>query len=139
MRTHEGVLESDSQAFRHHATAVSSFLEAEGVDPHATYALEMAFEELVTNVIKYAYGAASAEGREIRYAVRVAADHVGLALEDDGLPFDPVTSELPELPTRIEEARIGGLGLRVLRRTARSFDYLREGDRNRVEITFATS
>jgi serine/threonine-protein kinase RsbW len=99
----------------------------------------MAFEELVTNVIKYAYGAASAEGREIRYAVRVAADHVGLALEDDGLPFDPVTSELPELPTRIEEARIGGLGLRVLRRTARSFDYLREGDRNRVEITFATS
>jgi len=71
MRTHEGVLESDLQAFRDHAAKVSSFLEVEGVDARATYALEMAFEELVTNVIKYAYGEGAATGHEIRYAVRV--------------------------------------------------------------------
>lgn len=138
MRTHEGVLENDLQAFRQHAGEVSSFLEREGVGAKATYALEMAFEELVTNVIKYAYGNPSPGHHEIRYAVRVADDHVGLVVEDDGREFDPVTSDLPPLAASIEVASPGGLGLRVLRRTARSFDYRREDGRNRVEITFAT-
>lgn len=134
---HAGVLECGLEAFRQHATELSAFLELHEVEARATYNLELAFEELVTNIIKYAHDDVS--GHTIRYAVRIDDDHVGLVVEDDGRPFDPVSAALPQTASSLEEADVGGLGLHVLRRTSREFTYARDGDRNHIEITFPRS
>jgi anti-sigma regulatory factor (Ser/Thr protein kinase) len=134
---HAAVLECSLEAFRRHATEVSAFLELHAVEPRAVYNLELAFEELVTNIIKYAHDDSS--GHTIRYVVRIDDDQVGLEVEDDGRPFDPVSAALPQIATKLEEADIGGLGLHVLRRTSREFSYTRNGDRNHIEITFPRS
>ena len=125
------------EAFQEHAVGVSTLLEEEGVEPRPAYSMELAFEELITNVIKYAYE--DPDGHVIRYALRVDPDEVALEVEDDGDPFDPTTAELPEIPGGLEEAKVGGLGLHILRRTSKSFRYERRNGRNHISISFARS
>jgi serine/threonine-protein kinase RsbW len=132
-----GVLPNRLGAFQSHALEVERFLEQHGVAQRAAYHVQLAFEELVTNVIKYAFD--DDRDHAISYALRVADDRVSLSLEDDGRPFDPVSSPLPPLAANLEEAEVGGLGLRVLRKAATSFRYRREAGVNHVEIQFSSS
>jgi anti-sigma regulatory factor (Ser/Thr protein kinase) len=55
-------------------------------------------------------------------------------VEDRGSPFDPSQAVDAPRATRIEDARIGGLGLRLVRMAARRVHYERVGDKNRVTL-----
>ena len=57
------------------------------------------------------------------------------ALQDRGLPFDPTAVALPPRPASLQEARVGGLGVPLLRRIAAELDYQRTADgRNRLNL-----
>ena len=105
-------------------------LEREGVDPHALHRVEIAFDELVTNIIRHGY--ADQLAHRISVDVRVADNHVALIFDDDGCEFDPTTAALPALPGSIEQARPGGLGLLLLRKMSSEIRYERIGARNRT-------
>jgi serine/threonine-protein kinase RsbW len=114
--------------------ALHAFLEAGDVGARALYRAELAFEELVTNVVRHGYGDRSPGTSAIDVTAEVYGDEIVLTVEDGGPPFDPSQAIDAPLPTRIEDARIGGLGLRLVRMAARRIDYERVGDRNRVII-----
>ena len=57
-------------------------------------------------------------------------------IEDDGPPFDPVGAALPEKPTALASAAIGGSGLRLMRHYAKQMRYFRRDQRNRLELLF---
>jgi serine/threonine-protein kinase RsbW len=61
---------------------------------------------------------------------------VVLRFDDDGVPFDPSSGIDPAPAKSLEEARIGGFGLILVRRAASALDYTRTPDgRNRVTVT----
>lgn len=112
-----------------------AFIDACGLEGRAAYATELALEELLTNVVKYAYRGAPDDSRRVVVDVRVGADGVAVEVADRGDPFDPTAERLDDLPESLDERRVGGLGLRLVRTFARDVAYRREGGRNVVTVT----
>jgi serine/threonine-protein kinase RsbW len=112
--------------------ALREFLEAEGVSARGLYQTELAFEELVVNVIRHGYADRGTGGHPIDVTVCVRGEEIVLTVEDEGPPFNPLQAPDPARPTAIEDARIGGLGLHLVRKTAKRMEYERMAGRNRV-------
>jgi anti-sigma regulatory factor (Ser/Thr protein kinase) len=112
---------------------LSSFVEAfgvaEGLAPEVVYSLNLALDEVVTNVIRYAH---EDDGREHPIVVRLALerDVVTAEVEDDGRAFNPLEAPAPDLDGSLDERRIGGLGIFLVRSVMNSVEYRREDGRN---------
>jgi serine/threonine-protein kinase RsbW len=106
--------------------------ERAGVDPQRSYALQLALDELATNVIVHGYGPSHAGG-QLGLRAEVSDGSLVVTLEDGGPPFDPRTQALPtaeELARPLEEREPGGLGIFLAVAGVDRFDYRRVGDRN---------
>jgi serine/threonine-protein kinase RsbW len=101
----------------------------------AAYAMRLCVEEAVMNSF---YHATSDEAGEHPITVWAGLQDGAPAawIEDDGPPFDPVSATLPEKPTALASAAIGGSGLRLMRHYAKQMRYLRRDGRNRLELVF---
>jgi serine/threonine-protein kinase RsbW len=97
---------------------------------------ELCLDELVTNVVRYAFDESDGAAHALTVAVRRAGPDVEITVEDDGRPFDPTAAPLPPLPHTLEEAAPGGRGLLLVRSIAPRLRYeLRDGV-NRVTLAF---
>jgi serine/threonine-protein kinase RsbW len=127
-------LHNDTAQLEAGQKALRAFLEAEGVSTRALYHAELAFEELVTNIIRHGFGFRDRGVHPIDVNASVHGEEIVLTVEDSAPPFDPSQAPEPDLPTCIDDARSGGLGLRLVRMAAKRMDYERVGDRNRVTV-----
>lgn len=114
---------------------VIDFLEPHAPSPQSRFNVELMLEETLMNIIWHAF--ADAAEHLIEVSVRVEADDVALRFQDDGTPFDPLLATPPVLPTSIDMAAPGGLGLMLVRRCATSIDYRREGGSNVLTVRVA--
>lgn len=93
----------------------------------------VAIEELFVNVCRYAYEGRDTPGQvTVSYAYGADPSSITVELRDSGIPFDPVELNDPTMPSSIQEAKIGGLGILMVKRTMDDFVYLRDGDQNVV-------
>jgi serine/threonine-protein kinase RsbW len=114
--------------------SLNRFLEDRGdVGARGAYFAELAFEELVTNILRH--GRRRADEPPIAASVRLSGGLITLTVEDDGPPFDPLAVPEPEHPASLEDAKVGGLGLVLIRRSCERMHYERTGNRNRVTVT----
>lgn len=98
-------------------------LDAAGLEGAARYNSELVFEEIVDNIVSH--GAVDRRELDVCVTLEVRPDSIVLTFDDDGVPFDPRGIPDPEPPKSLEEARIGGFGVMLVRRAARSLDYRR--------------
>jgi anti-sigma regulatory factor (Ser/Thr protein kinase) len=131
----ELTISDDFRALSEAGDSVATFLEGEDVDAADVFSTGLVLEELVTNVILYAFE--DGAGHEISIEVAVDDTELRLRISDEGRAFDPTRVPEPELAGSIEEAPIGGRGLALVRRRVRDFRYERVGDRNRLEVRLA--
>lgn len=98
-----------------------------GLHPHRLRQLELSLEEVVVNICDYAYAVPPGE-----FLVRVLPDEARFVIEviDEGVPFDPLVVEEPDLRAGVEERPIGGLGILLVRRLMDEVAYRRDGARN---------
>ncbi len=90
--------------------------------------IEMATEEALVNVINYAYGQKG--GRVILDANLSKEGWLTLVLKDFGPPFNPLSVEKPDLNLSLEERKIGGLGVLMMRQLMDGIEYQREPGQN---------
>jgi len=110
--------------------AVAEFLAAHSVPYRAAYAVNLAIEELIVNVIRYAY--IDDETHVIEVELALEGEQIVLRIVDDGMPFDPRKG--PALNLHAEDREIGGLGLILVLDMVDVLKYRRVEDRNRVEV-----
>jgi len=106
--------------------------DAAGVDNNTSYYLQLAMDEIATNVIIHGYEEANLTGDMLLQA-ELTDKVLRLIIEDTGVPFDPRTLKLPDekdLAKPLEERAIGGLGVYLAFNGVDRFDYAREGNRN---------
>lgn len=115
---------------------VRQFLEAQAVAGAAAYGVQLAIEELVTNIIKYGYD--DEAPHQILLHLEIQAGVVRLSIEDDGHEFNPLTAPEPKLDQPLEDRLPGGLGLHLIREMAHDLTYERTSGRNRVTACFKT-
>ena len=94
--------------------------------------IELAVDELLTNVINYAYPDTSGK-ITIRCLVNEQGDFFA-QIADTGIPFDPLKKREPEMGKSIEDSRIGGLGIYLARNMLDEIKYHRKNDMNILTI-----
>ncbi len=114
--------------------AVRAFLAQARPGERAAYYAELAFEELLTNVIRHGRPAADST---VDVSIVVSDARVVLDVEDDGRAFDPLSVPAPAQPRTVDEAAIGGLGIFLIRKTAERMAYRRVGGRNHLTVAIA--
>lgn len=110
---------------------LDGLIGAAGYAPRVLALLQVALEEVLSNILIHGY--ADLETHQVE--IRLTADPSAATLEffDDGIPFDPTTHERPE-PTNTENPRPGGLGLQFVRRTMDEAAYERVDGRNHLTL-----
>ena len=98
-----------------------------GFSTKPAHDLRLAVEEIVVNVMNYAYP--DQEGT-VRLDVRSDGQVVHITVKDDGIPFDPTEVELADTTLSVEERPIGGLGIFLARGLVDSIHYERIEDQN---------
>jgi anti-sigma regulatory factor (Ser/Thr protein kinase) len=87
-------------------------------------ALRLVCEELVVNVVDYAYP----ENTEGYLDIEIVRedDLIVIRFKDGGTPFNPLKKEMPDISLPLEERRIGGLGifLTIKKMDEVSYDYV---------------
>ncbi len=108
--------------------AIKAFAEKHGVMGEKLYQLELALEEILVNIINYAYPGTSGD-IELHYRI---TDDNKLVIEiiDRGIPFDPLAHPKADTTSSIEEREIGGLGILFVRQSIDEKYYRRKDDKN---------
>lgn len=109
---------------------VAQAAEAANLDKKPSYRLNLAVDEIATNIILHGYQEAGVEGDVV---VRADIDHRALTiyLEDTGATYNPSMEGLPEnLDQPLDKRQEGGLGVYLAMTNVDQFTYKRVGDRN---------
>ena len=98
----------------------AGFFARHGVDRGLLPTVDLAVEELFTNMVKYSPGG----GAEIRADIATVPGGVEVTLTDyDVEPFDVARAPAVDVDLPIEQRRPGGLGLHLLRQMLDRIDY----------------
>jgi anti-sigma regulatory factor (Ser/Thr protein kinase) len=112
--------------------ASTNFLEDHDVDGQTVYRVNLALEEMVTNIIKYGYD--DYENHEIDVCLEILPDEVVAVIKDDGHEFDPLSQEKKPGAASVEEQEAGGLGIHLIKQLVGHMSYKREENTNVLEI-----
>jgi anti-sigma regulatory factor (Ser/Thr protein kinase) len=99
------------------------------------FAIQLCLEEAVANIIMYSVGAKD-DCLEITIEWARNGGMLVARIEDTGREFDPTQVPSPLLVSSLEEAKVGGLGIHLIRSFASGMHYERCDGRNRLTLRF---
>jgi anti-sigma regulatory factor (Ser/Thr protein kinase) len=127
------VLRKDVAELKRLAGWIEGFTE-QRTSSDVSFAIQLCLEEAVANIIMY--GAARDDPLEIAVELERNGANLVARIEDNGRQFDP-TRAPPPVPARsLEEAKIGDVGIHLMRSFATGMDYERRDGRNRLTLRF---
>ena len=107
-------------------------LEA-GIAPEILHKIQLAVEEYLTNVFKYAFEEPSDHPVKVR--LRLDNSELSLEFEDEGRPFNLLEHPAPDLTLPPDQRPIGGLGIHMIRQSMDRVEYRRVGAKNIVAMS----
>ncbi len=115
-----------------HFESMMSFIEegarGQGFEGKILNKIKLAGEEILINVIKYAYA-----GGEGDIEISCGAAQPGgleLRISDSGIAFDPLEKKDPDINASVDERQIGGLGIYMTKQIMDDVRYERRGEKN---------
>jgi sigma-B regulation protein RsbU (phosphoserine phosphatase) len=110
--------------------SLSEFGRRHGLTPRVVHDLNLAFEEILTNIISYGY--TDNREHEIKVHLSLQPGEVKAEVEDDGQPFNPLEAPEADTAQSLEERTIGGLGIHLVRKLMDGLEYQRQEGKNRL-------
>jgi len=111
---------------------LEEFFEENDIAPKILFQVNLALDELVTNIISYAYSDCLVH--EVLIEISFADSTISLTVSDDGVAFDPMTIPEPDLNQSAENREIGGLGIHFVRKNMDCMEYQRLDGRNILSL-----
>jgi anti-sigma regulatory factor (Ser/Thr protein kinase) len=105
------------------AARVEAFCRDKDIPAPIAYKFGLALDETLTNVISYAFADGQRHAIEIRLEYRDG--YLTALMSDDGAPFDPLSQPEPDVHAPVEERKIGGLGIHLVRKLMDKASYER--------------
>ena len=118
-------------------TAVTAFVDEwlEGLDcgMKAQMQIDVALDELFSNIAQYAYAPGTGEAT-LQLKFDEATRRASITFIDGGVPYNPLEKLDPDINAPIEERAIGGLGIFLVKKTMDGMDYERVDGKNILTI-----
>ena len=111
---------------------VDDLLEEHGCTPRARTQIDVAIDEIFCNIASYAY---APEKGSVTVAADVQNGAAVIEFTDEGMPFNPLAADDPDLTLDAEEREVGGLGIYLVKKTMDDLQYTRENGKNILKIT----
>ena len=130
-------LSPDGDAVARAVHWLEDIAQREGLPRKLVFGLTLSVDEAVTNVVDYAFASPPADGVNpaIRLSYRRIGKRIEVELRDNGQPHDPTRNQPPALVTNLDDAEIGGHGIRLMRHYLHDLAYKREDGWNRLTLT----
>lgn len=110
--------------------AVGRFCRSRAIHPDTEFKIDLALEEIFTNIVRHGYDDAGDHDVLIRFGC--GRDRVRISVEDDGRPFNPLQAPKVDIAAALSERRVGGLGIHLVRRLLDEVRYQRRPRGNRL-------
>jgi anti-sigma regulatory factor (Ser/Thr protein kinase) len=104
-----------------------------GMPFKAVMQLQVVLDEVLSNVIKYAWPEGGSH--ELRVRINVRDSTVEVLVTDDGRPFDPMVQPPPELLQPGRRPQPGGVGIHMIKQLVDGFEYARVDGYNQVTLS----
>jgi sigma-B regulation protein RsbU (phosphoserine phosphatase) len=92
------------------------------------HTFRIVFDELLNNIISYAY--TDQEEHLIEIDVQLKNEVISVSILDDGKPFNPLGLNPPDTSLGLEERELGGLGIHLVRKMMDEIQYQRKINKN---------
>ena len=102
------------------------------LDMHVAMKLQVAIEEMVTNVIYYAYPEGTSA--DITLTAESEDKELTFVLSDTGKPFDPTAKEDADIELNPMDREQGGMGILIVKNIMNEVSYQRLGDTNQLTM-----
>ena len=116
---------------------VTDFIDAEleRVDcpPKAMMQINIAVDELFSNIARYAYEPEKGPAT-VRVEVGPDSPEVVITFLDHGKPYNPLENEDPDITLSAEERGIGGLGIFMVKKTMDDIEYEYRDGKNILRV-----
>ena len=127
------ILQNDLAEIDHASGKCEVFAEDHGVDKATIRSCKVVFDEILNNIISYGY---EDQGEhEIGILVNLSSGRLVVQITDDGIPFNPLGTDPPDVTASLGDRKIGGLGVHLIRSMMDEVSYRRHVNTN--VVTFA--
>ncbi|MBT4489629.1 MAG: transporter substrate-binding domain-containing protein, partial [Rhodospirillaceae bacterium] len=109
-----------------------AFAETFHIPPAIAVKFNIIFDELLNNIISYAY--VDDEEHNIEVRMKRTGSRLNVTISDDGTPFNPLSLEKPDTELSLEDRDIGGMGIHLVRNLVDEVFYHRRIGRNVITI-----
>jgi anti-sigma regulatory factor (Ser/Thr protein kinase) len=109
--------------------ALRALLDTVNIDPSRRYQVELALDEIVSNIIRHGQPVSA-----IELTAAIHREEAVLTFEDDGVAFDPRAHRKTRQPVSAEQMPIGGLGLTLVKSFVTRIEYERTPQHNRLTL-----
>jgi len=121
-------IESDINAIPRVSLVLDQAMRANGFTEEEILDTQLAVEEAITNVIVHGY--AKSPGTIVITCRTTLKGVAEIQIEDTAPPFNPLTIPEPDITVAIEERKIGGLGIFLIRQVMDDITYRYENGKN---------
>ncbi len=101
---------------------VDTHLEQAECSPKIQMQIDLAVEEIFVNIANYAYHPETGPAT-VRVEVRPDGSAVTITFIDQGVPFDPLAKEDPDVTLPSEQRKVGGLGVFLVKQNMDDIQY----------------
>lgn len=110
-----------------------AFARDQGVDAATAKSFRVVFDELLNNIISYGYN--DDRHHDIEVQITLSGGLLGGRITDDGVPFNPLEIDPPNVTAPLRDRKVGGLGIHLIRNIMDEVSYERHANNN--VVTFA--
>jgi serine/threonine-protein kinase RsbW len=113
--------------------AIAQFSAQSGLPHDVNHALQLVAEEMLSNIILHGFPQDSSH--TIMIDLEAKSGEVHLLIKDNGIQFNLLEHAIPKKPGSLDEFKIGGLGIPLVRSNVDEISYRYENGWNTVLLT----
>jgi anti-sigma regulatory factor (Ser/Thr protein kinase) len=115
------------------AFALDHFCNVQGLSDQVKNQVNLVLEELYTNTVNYGFEGIN-DGRVV-IALLNNVSYLEIVYQDNGIAYNPLQAEDPELLLSVEDRPIGGLGVFFVKTMTDHVEDMRDGGFNIIKMT----
>jgi len=126
------ILKGTLEEINHLMKELDRFCNEMGLDNLIKNQINLILEELYTNTLNYGFQGKAK--RKVTITLSLIDSQLEITYEDNGIAFNPLKNEDPDLMLSLDDRAIGGLGVFFVKAMTDHVTYSRVGKFNRLKM-----